>query len=71
VFGAAAPVAVSDFSELSFALSIAGVGAIVGQGFAAYRHGRDPRANTTRIVFCWTLSGFVLGWLLVLVRTLQ
>ena len=23
-------------------------------------------ANTTRIIFCWSLFGFVLGWLFVL-----
>jgi phosphate/sulfate permease len=58
------------FDELTFALSFAGVGAIVGQGFAAYRHGRNSRANTTRIAFTWTLFGFVAGWVAALLSEL-
>ena len=61
-------VAALGIEALRVALAFAGVGAIVGQGFAAYRHERDPGANTTRIIFCWTVFGFVVGWLLVTIR---
>ena len=54
--------------ELAFALSFAGVGAIVGQDFAAYRHARDRRVNATRISFSWTLFGFVVGWTFLLIE---
>jgi hypothetical protein len=55
------PIAVIKIDALSLPLAFAGVGAIVGQGFAACRVERSPRTNTTRIIFCWTAFGFALG----------
>ena len=55
---------------LTFAMAIAGVGALLGQGVAAYRYGRNPATNTTRIIFAWSAAGFSVGWLLYLVSEL-
>ena len=40
---------------LTFTLSCAALGAIVGQGVAAYRAERTPTVNTTRVIFLWTV----------------
>jgi len=58
-------VAVSPIPELSLALSLSGVGALIGQGVAAYRKSRDPHADPLQITFRWAASGFVFGWIIV------
>jgi hypothetical protein len=58
-------IAIGQLPELSFALSISAVMAPTGQGVAAYRQARDPRASPTQITFAWAAAGFVVGWIIV------
>ena len=62
--------AVIELPELTFVLSFAGVGAIVGQCVAAYRAERNPKVNTTRIIALWTIVGAVVGVVALIVDAL-
>jgi hypothetical protein len=58
-------IAIGPLPELGFALSISAIGALVGQGVAAYRVRRDSRADPTQITFAWAAFGFAAGWIIV------